>query len=658
MRNCRQLRSPLHLVLAMLCAATSVSQVSAATQNAAAPAVVPSGALSPGVSTAHSKPVSARQAREADDAYLEGARQLEHNNLAAAEKSFARAVALDPDKGEYALAFTVAREHRLTELVQTAARARAAGDSAHADALLAQARAYDPDNEVVAQHFAPDATSIAFAPIDFDKLRANLPPLSDAIQLAPASGRKSLHFRGGAQEVIREVFQAYGITAVFDTSYSNSAQLRFDLDDVGFATADRVLAEMTHSIAVPVQPTTALIANDTPDDRDRLLPLVEESVYFPGISGDAMTELANLARNVFDLKQVTASATGGYILLRGDETTLNNVNGLYNDMVDGGSDVVLDIHLYEVDQNHLVNIGAQAPSALSAFPIVSTALNLINQNQSVLATAIASGLLKLTGSAANQELQQLEFLLGAGIVSSSQFSNLLGTIGTFGGLPLLGVSVASTGTFNLLLTSSDVRMLDQIELRAGNNQETSFRAGTRYPIVTATYSSGVSSSLASQLSGISVNGTSAASLLAQYGGTSNMTVPQVQYEDLGITLKTTPHILRSNDIGVKLELKIEALGSGTINTIPILNNRSLTSTITVPVGETALLATNINRNEMRDIEGLPGLSELPGFQGTDKSAEIDSGELLITITPHIVRPQRLRIASRRILVDHAAASSQ
>jgi general secretion pathway protein D len=653
----RYRRSSFPIVLATAACLTAAAQNAPPAQNYSTPTSIPSGALAPRYTPPSGKPVTERQARDADDAYLEGARQLEHDDLAAAEKSFAHAAALDPDKSEYALALSVAHEHRLTELVQQAARARAQGDSARADALLTQARAYDPDNSIITQHFAPDATSLAFAPVDFNKLRANLPPLAGAIHFDPASGKKNLHFRGGAQEVIRQVFAAYGIAVSFDSSFSNGAPIRFDLDDVDFAAATRVLAELTHSIAVPVQPKTALIANNTEDDRDRLLPLVEESVYFPGISADAITELANLARNIFDLRQVTASATGGYILLRGDENTLRRVNEIYTDMVDGGSDVELDIHLYEVDQNHLVNIGAQAPSSISAFPVVSTALNIINQNQSVLATAIASGLLKLTGSAANQELQQLEFLLGTGVVSSSQFSNLLGVVGTFGGLPLLGVSVASTGTFDLLFTSSDVRILDQIQLRAGNNEETSFRAGTRYPIVTATYSSGVSSGLASQLAGVSINGTSAASLLAQYGGTSNVTVPQVQYEDLGITLKTTPRILRSNDVGVKLDLKIEALGGGTINMIPILNNRTLTSNVTVPVGQTALLATNINRNEFRDIAGLPGLSELPGFQGTDKSAEIDSGELLITITPHIVRPQRLRITSRRIRMDHAANSS-
>jgi len=313
--------------------------------------------------------------------------------------------------------------------------------------------------------------------------------------------------------------------------------------------------------------------------------------------------------------------------------------------------------MYEIDKTHLVDIGASLPSTLNFFPIVSTAQNILNSNQSVLAQAVASGLLKLTGSYGQQQLEALEFLIGSGVVSSSQFTNILGTIGMYDGLPLLGVSVATGGTYNLLLNSSDVRMLDNIQVRAGDRQDVSFRTGTRYPIVTATYSSGVSSSLASSLAGVSVNGTSAASLLAQLGGGSSVTVPQVQYEDLGITLKATPVIQHSGNVSLKLDLKIEALGSGTIDSIPILNNRSLTSTISIPAGQTALLASVVSRNEARDIEGLPGLSELPGFQGTEKSKEVDSGELLITITPHIVRTGRFRVTSHRLLLDHAATQA-
>ena len=218
---------------------------------------------------------------------------------------------------------------------------------------------------------------------------------------------------------------------------------------------------------------------------------------------------------------------------------------------------------------------------------------------------------------------------------------------------------AGTSTFNLLLNSSDVRLLDAVTLRGAGGQELDFRSGTRYPVITSTYSSGISSGLASSLSGININGTSAAKLLQQYlGSSSNVSIPTFQFEDLGITLKTKPQVQRTGGISLTLDMKIEALAGGSLNSIPILNSRTLTSTINVPAGQAALLASNLSSTEMRSLDGLPGLSELPGFQGTDKNTETNHGELLITITPHIIRSGALRIASRPIPTPPIGPSAQ
>jgi general secretion pathway protein D len=103
-------------------------------------------------------------------------------------------------------------------------------------------------------------------------------------------------------------------------------------------------------------------------------------------------------------------------------------------------------------------------------------------------------------------------------------------------------------------------------------------------------------------------------------------------------------------------MKIEALGGSSINSIPILNNRALTSTISMPDGKMAMLAALVSRNEIRSIDGLPGISELPGFQGTDKDKELDTDELLITITPHIVRTGTFHVASKRLAAMHTVSS--
>jgi general secretion pathway protein D len=644
---------------ALLCAGAYAQDASSS------PASTPAGTLAArpttpaAPSTAKRPPISEKQARQADDAYLEGARHIEHNDLAAAEQSFAKAVELNPEKQEYVLSLAVTREHRVSELVQSAAKARLMGDDQRAASLLAEAKAIDPGNNIVTQHFDFDTTPQPRV-IDSSHLPGGHAGASfgGPIELQPASGNKSFHQHGSAQDVIRAVYSAFGITVTFDDSFTSNTQIKFDLDNVNFADATRVLKEMTHVFVVAVQPQAALVAKDIAENRDRLIPQIEETIYMPGVSSEEMTELANVARNVFDLKNVTASPTAGDILIRGDEGTLRLLNATYADLLDGGSDVLLDIHLYEVQKSNTKNVGAQLPTSIGAFPVASEAQSLISQNQSLIQEAIAAGLLVLTGNPGKDALAELELLIASGTVNASQFTNLLGVLGHFSGLPLAGVFLGSNTSLNLSLNASDARTLDDIQVRANDNQPVNFRAGTRYPITTSTYSSaGAASGLPSSLAGINVGGTNLSSLLSQFGG-STVTIPQIQYEDLGITVKTTPRILRSGDVRLTLELKIEALGTGSNDGIPILTSRSLTSTITVPAGKEALLASEISRDESRSMSGIPGLNEIPGFQGTNEDKEVDTDELLITITPHIVRAGDMRIASKRLAVEHTASAAQ
>ncbi|HXS13217.1 MAG TPA: hypothetical protein VN734_10980 [Acidobacteriaceae bacterium] len=637
------------LALLLACAGIAGAQSAANT-----PASVPAGTEQPAppkpqkASLPAGPTISAKQAREADDAYLQGAKAVEHKDLEAAEKSFIRATQLNPNNRDYALALIVTREHRLSELVQQAAKQRQLGNNQRAEALLEEARKLDPDNAVIAQHFGNSAVTAG----------SELPPgnsiadsLGGPVKLEPKPGKQDVHLRGGASDILRSLYSQFGISASFDSSVRSVFPIRLDLEGVTFEQAARIASEMTGTFAIPVQAHTALIAEDTEDNRKRLKPQVEETIYMPGLQEGQMTEMANLARAVFDLTSVTASPTTDTIVLRGDPDNLKILNATYDGLVGGSSDVMLDIKLYEVDRTNTRNVGFQLPTSIGIFSIAQEAQQLVTANQSLINQAIASGVIKLSGNSLTDLLIEAAFVIGTGAASATQFGNLIGVVGN--GLSLSGVFIGSGTTINLLLNSSDVRMLDALQVRAGTNQDATFRAGTRYPIVTSTYSYGVQNSVASSVAGLNINGTNVGSLLQQYLGNSQVSVPQVQYEDLGLTLKTTPVILRAGTVQLKLDLKLESLGAGRINNIPVLNSRQLTSIATIPVGQTALLASEVSSSETRAVQGLPGLSELPGFQSTtNENKTVSTGELLITITPHVVREAGLHIASRPLLLPY------
>jgi general secretion pathway protein D len=115
--------------------------------------------------------------------------------------------------------------------------------------------------------------------------------------------------------------------------------------------------------------------------------------------------------------------------------------------------------------------------------------------------------------------------------------------------------------------------------------------------------------------------------------------PAFQYEDLGLTLKTTPHYHANGEVTLKMDLKIAGLGTQQFNSIPDLTTRSYEGTITVTAGEPSVIMGAVTEQELRSSTGLPLLSQLPGFRTalTSNSKERIHNEILVVITPYIVR---------------------
>ena len=193
-------------------------------------------------------------------------------------------------------------------------------------------------------------------------------------------------------------------------------------------------------------------------------------------------------------------------------------------------------------------------------------------------------------------------------------------------------------------------MLDEIHLRVQDQETATFRVGTRYPIVTSTVSSGGN---ALSTSGINTAGLSSTLVGLGYNASSlsaQVTIPQIQYQDLGLTLKATPWVQHGTEVSLKMDLEFTALGGTTLNDNPILNNRKYTGTITLKDGASAMVVSTLSKQETRAVVGIPGISELPGLRSTtDDSKNLNMSTLLVLVTPHIVRRTHTDVAGREII---------
>jgi Flp pilus assembly secretin CpaC len=389
---------------------------------------------------------------------------------------------------------------------------------------------------------------------------------------------------------------------------------------------------MTHAFAVPVDTTGIVVAREDSQDRQRLERQLQETISVPGYTAAQLTDLVNMAKSIFNLKQIETHL--GTIVVRAPEDVLDPLNQTLKNLIDSGGQVMVEVKLYEIDRTRMTNVGGTIPTQFSVFNVDEAATQIVNSNQAIVQQAIAQGLVPPGTS----NLQLALALIGLGLVKNSLAANLIGVFG--GGAFMTGVSGPTNLMFNLGLNSSDSRALDDVQQRVGDREAATFREGTRYPIVTSSYTTGLSTagSVGSALGNATINGVSVASLLQQYAGGTSATIPQVTYEDLGVTLKTTPTIQRSGRIALNLDLKIEALSGSTNDGNPVLNNREFLSSLTVGDGESVMMMSSVSRTETAALTGIPGLSELPGFQmPIEANVEKDDSQLVVVVTPHIVQ---------------------
>jgi type II secretory pathway component GspD/PulD (secretin) len=495
---------------------------------------------------------------------------------------------------------------------------------------------------MVAQHMNELASAVVAGEPAF---RSEDVALAAPIQLKPKPGVLSFHIRGGERNIVSQVLQAYGIQPTVDDSVG-SQPIRYDVDDVDFATAERTLGLASGTFFVPLDPQRVLIAKDTKTNHDKFEREAVETIYLPGMAPAQLTEIVTTAKNVFALRTASADTMQSALTVRGAPDDLNALNTTLKTLLDGRSELLLDVRMYEIERTKAVNLGVILPNQTTLFNVYSEARNILNSNSSLVQEIISSGL-----AAPGDWEAILAILIASGQLSNTILTQPFGVFG--GGLTMTGV-VYQGGAMNMQLNSSDVRALDQMQLRVLDREESTIKAGERYPIETSSYSSlsaaplsipGISNAgLSSTLQNLGVN-------LSQLQSAASLQIPQVQYEDIGLTLKVTPSIEGTNRVFMKFDLTLSSLAGSSINSLPVLNNREYTANTTVGIGETALLVSSLTRQESDAITGIPGVSELPGFQSTtNKNSNLDIGELAIVITPHLIRSGHQAPSEKMILL--------
>ena len=514
-----------------------------------------------------------------------------------------KAQELVPGSVEFMTMGEMLRQQIVGEHMEAGNHLAAAGDSAGAAQRFRMALSIDPQNAYAAQRLRD------VEPPDGDAEHKHVLQLLasvDQINLEPAPGRKNFHLQGDTRQLYTQIGAAFGVFMEFDANLT-SRVIRFDLDNIDFYTAADLAGKMTKSFWSPISNNAAMVASDTVETRKQYERLALRTFYVGNVSAQTdLNDLVNVMRTIFDMKFVSIQPGQNTITVRAPREQVEAAASLLDNLMDAKPEISLEVTEYEIDTDRTRNMGLNLPTSFQVFNIPSEIRRVLGSDaQSVIDQ------LNKTGSIDPSKISPTALANLAG-------SPLLGPFLIFGkGNGLTGITAPPISA-KLAMNSSFATNLEAMTLRAIDGEAATFRVGTRFPIVNSTFSNVA----------VSTRGK------VQVGNT-----PQFTYEDLGITLKATPHYHSNGDITLAMDLKVQGLGTLQINSIPDITSRSYVGTITVHDGEQSVIMGMLSEQELRSVQGFPILSTLPGLRtvfGTNSKERIHN-ELLIVITPHVVR---------------------
>jgi pilus assembly protein CpaC len=120
----------------------------------------------------------------------------------------------------------------------------------------------------------------------------------------------------------------------------------------------------------------------------------------------------------------------------------------------------------------------------------------------------------------------------------------------------------------------------------------------------------------------------------------------VQYKQFGVALAFTPVVLSDGRISLKVATEVSELtNTGALKfnntlTIPGLDVRRAETTVEMSSGSAMMIAGLLKEQTQQDIDGVPGMTELPVLGALFRSRDYLAGEteMVVIIEPYIVKP--------------------
>ena len=230
-----------------------------------------------------------------------------------------------------------------------------------------------------------------------------------------------------------------------------------------------------------------------------------------------------------------------------------------------------------------------------------------NGNPAATPTGTASSLADLGGLGRN----------GVSAISGSVLG-LGGSAGALIGMPTSSLSLLQSKGKSKLLANTQIHALDGENNQVVVGRNVPIRVGTIYP-----------------------------TFPTPAGATSATgTVDNIQYRDVGLVIDVTPTVTNEGYVQVKMKLESSNVepGGDDATLTPSFTKRQLTTISRVQAGVTAVVASVKQDNKGDSRVTIPGVGMIPilGRLFTTPRQTNNQSDIVITVTPHIIRPAEIK----------------
>ena len=480
-------------------------------------------------------------------------------------------------------------------------KALKAGNLQMALAEFQRAQAVDPSNQAADQGVKKTMEQIAAKNAPAASTNTAVEGEDTALLSAPPELTSASHgpvnlsmVNQDSRVVYQTIAKLAGWSVIFDPQVAQR-RITVDFTDVTYEQALDLVNAESGNFWKPMTSTVIFVAPDNPQKRRDVEDEEVATIYLANTeTPQDLTEIVTALRQLLDLRRVQPVQSQNAIIIRDTSDKIALARKIIADSDKAKPEVLLHIQVLTANVDRLRNLGILTgqSAALTFTPPCVLASSSSNCSSSTPASGSSTG------------------------------SNPAVTLNNLRNLSTGAYSLTLPGaTATAILTDNQTRIIQDPEVRITDGDKATVKIGEQVPIATGSFQAGVG-----------VSSTSVSPLVNT----------QFTYQQVGVNIDVTPRVHPNGDVSMKLAVAVTALaGSTNIGGInqPIISGPSVDGNVRLANGEVSVLGGLIQRTETKNLNGVPGVSQIPLLKDifSDNSKDVQENEVLIVITPHVIR---------------------